>query len=253
MASGGVSLAPSFVTYYRVSTDKQGHSGLGLDAQRATVAGYTASAHGPIVAEYVEIESGKRNDRPQLALALAECRARRAFLIIAKIDRLARNSAFLMAIVDGLPEGNVVFCDLPNIPAGPVGRFLLQQMANVAELEAGLISQRTKAALAIVKARGTWISKAGNLCTGLGGRNLKSGFDTITSRAGRLARTVHSKAHAADVLPFIMDARKAGADSLPKIAAALTARGIQPPSGGDRWFASQVWRIERAGRAAAAH
>jgi DNA invertase Pin-like site-specific DNA recombinase len=250
MTTTGGDSAPPFVAYYRVSTDKQGLSGLGLGAQKATVATQAAATRGTIVAEYEEVESGSRNNRPQLALALAECRARRAILIIAKVDRLARNAKFLLTIVEGAGEGGVVFCDLPQLPPGAVGKFVLGMFALVAELERGLISQRTIAALAIVKAKGTWISKAGNLCTGLGGRNLRSGFDTPTSKAGRAARTVHSKAHGADVLPFIADARRAGADSLSKVAAALTARGIQPPSGGQQWFASQVWRIERAGRAA---
>ena len=86
---------PRFVAYYRVSTDRQGKSGLGLDAQRAAVAQYVAGAGGVVAAEFEEVESGKRNDRPQLAAALAACRARRAALVIAKLDRLARNARFL--------------------------------------------------------------------------------------------------------------------------------------------------------------
>ena len=107
------------MAYYRVSTDRQGRSGLGLDAQRAAVAKYVASAGGVVAAEFEEVESGKRTDRPQLAAALAACRARRAALVIAKLDRLARNARFLLHVVEGTGEAGVVFCDLPSVPPGP--------------------------------------------------------------------------------------------------------------------------------------
>src|SRR3954454_11021819 len=142
-----------FVAYFRVSTERQGRSGLGLDAQRTAVARHVTAAAGQVVAEVQEVESGKRNERPQLAAALAACRARRATLLIAKLDRLARNARFLLGVVEGSGEGGVIFCDLPQVPPGPVGKFLLTQMAAVAELEAGLISQRTKDALAAAKIR----------------------------------------------------------------------------------------------------
>jgi DNA invertase Pin-like site-specific DNA recombinase len=235
MAAGGGVAVRQFVAYYRVSTDQQGRSGLGLDAQKATVAAYVLTAQGCIVAEFQEVESGKRVDRPQLARALAECRARHATLILAKLDRLARNTSFLLSVVRGAGEAGVVFCDLPQMPPGPAGVFILTMFAAVAELERGMISQRTKAALAAAKARGVK----------LGSPKLGAGFDSAASRAGRAARTLLAKAHAADVLPFIAAARKAGANSLAQIAAALTARGIRPPSGGEAWHPSQVWRITR--------
>ena len=153
--------SPRFVSYLRVSTDGQGRSGLGLEAQRQAVAAHVAQAGGEPVAEFQEVESGKRADRPQLAAALAACCTRRAVLVIAKLDRLARNARFLLSVVEGSGEAGVVFCDLPTVPAGPVGKFLVTQMAAVAELEAGLISQRTRAALAVAKARGV---KLGNPC-----------------------------------------------------------------------------------------
>lgn len=236
MTVQGGPAARAFVAYFRVSTDKQGRSGLGLDAQRATVAKYVAAANGALVAEFEEIESGKQRHRPQLALALAECRARHATLIIAKLDRLARDTEFLLSIVRGSGTGGIAFCDLPDLPPGPAGAFILTMFAAVAELERGLISQRTKAALAAAKARGVR----------LGGPNLGRGFDAAASRAGRAARTLLAKAHAADVLPFIAAARKAGAASFAEIASALTARGIRPPSGGEAWHPSQVWRIVSA-------
>lgn len=233
-SDGTVSL--SFVAYYRVSTDKQGRSGLGLDAQKATVARYVESLRGSVVAEYEEVESGKQRNRPQLALALAECRAARATLVIAKLDRLARDTEFLLSIVRGAGVGGIAFCDLPDLPIGPGGAFILTMFAAVAELERGLISQRTKAALAVVKARGVK----------LGNPRLASGFDSVTSKAGRDAQSVRSRSRAADVLPFIVAARKAGANSLVSVAKALTARGIRPPSGGEFWHPGQVWRVEHA-------
>ena len=177
MLTGVASGTPLYVSYLRVSTDKQGRSGLGLDAQRATVAKYVASSNGKIGAEYEEVESGKRDDRPQLALALVACRTRRAILIIAKLDRLARNTSFLLSVVHGVGEAGVVFCDLPQLPPGPAGAFILTMFAAVAELERGLISQRTKAALAAAKARGVK----------LGSPRLAKGFDPAISRAGRQA------------------------------------------------------------------
>jgi DNA invertase Pin-like site-specific DNA recombinase len=233
MAAGAASATHLFISYLRVSTDRQGASGLGLEAQRAAVGQYVTGAHGNIVAEYEEVESGKRSDRPQLALALAACRAHRAVLIVAKLDRLARNTSFLLSVVHGAGDAGVVFCDLPQLPPGPAGTFMLAVFAAIAELERGMISQRTVAALAALKARGVK----------LGGPNLARGFDADASRAGRQAQTDRAAKHTADVLPYITAARAAGAISLRQIAAALTARGIQPPSGGATWHASQVHRL----------
>lgn len=143
------------VTYLRVSTERQGRSGLGLEAQREAVAKALRDGGRELAGEFVEVESGRLNDRPQLREALAVCRLTGATLIVAKLDRLSRDARFLLSVVEGAGEGGVVFCDLPTIPAGPVGKFLVTQMAAVAELEAGLISQRTRAALDAAKARGT--------------------------------------------------------------------------------------------------
>src|SRR5437868_2250738 len=98
MAAGGPNAQPPFIAYYRVSTDQQGRSGLGIEAQKASVAAHVSQAGGRLVDEYEEVESGKRNDRPRLAAALAACRARRATLVVAKLDRLARNTAFLLSV-----------------------------------------------------------------------------------------------------------------------------------------------------------
>jgi DNA invertase Pin-like site-specific DNA recombinase len=146
-----------FVSYLRVSTDKQGRSGLGVEAQREAVARYLNGGSWKLVAEYVETESGKRSDRPKLAAALGHAKAIGATVVFAKLDRLTRNVDLLRTLVTSGVD--LVFCDLPHVPPGAMGRFLLTQMASVAELEAGLTSERTKAALAAAKARGV---KLGN-------------------------------------------------------------------------------------------
>src|SRR6266446_3736018 len=143
---------PAFVAYFRVSTDSQSISGLGLEAQREAVARHVGAGGGTIVASFEEVESGKKNDRPQIAAALAVCRARHATLIIAKLDRLARNVAFISSLM----ESGVDFVAVDNPHAT---RLTIHILAAVAEHEREMISQRTKAALAAAKARGV---KLGN-------------------------------------------------------------------------------------------
>lgn len=230
--SGDAAKIPAFVAYYRVSTERQGRSGLGLEAQREAVARQIAQQGGHLIGEFTEVESGKRNDRPQLAKALAAARSKGAVLIIAKLDRLARNARFLLSVVEGAGEAGVLFCDMPQLPAGPVGKFMLTQLAAVAELEAGLISQRTKAALAAAKARGVR----------LGNPNLQPGTSKAALKASK-ARSAQAKAAARDVLPYVRAAQRAGATSLTKIAHALEARGVRTPRGGTTWAPSQVARI----------
>src|SRR6266446_1735980 len=137
---------PRFVSYYRVSTAQQGASGLGLEAQREAVARHVAGAAGVIVAEFQEIESGKKNDRPQIAAALAACRLRRATLVIAKLDRLARNVHFISSLMESGVD--FVACDNPHAT-----RLTIHILAAVAEHEREMISQRTIAALAAAAAR----------------------------------------------------------------------------------------------------
>ena len=140
-----------FIAYYRVSTDRQGASGLGLEAQRAAVLRHIAS--GQLAAEYTEVESGKKHtNRPQLLAALQECRRKKATLIIAKLDRLGRNVAFISALTES--GADFVCCDNPH-----ANRLMLHMLAAFAEHEREQISQRTKAALAAAKARGV---KLGN-------------------------------------------------------------------------------------------
>src|SRR6478735_9451339 len=147
-----------FVSYYRVSTDRQGRSGLGLDVQKEAVEQRLNGGRWQLVAEFVEIESGKRAKRPQLDAALAACKKHKAKLVVAKLDRLSRNVSFLLKLIDSGVE--VLFADLPELN-GAMGRFMLTTMASVAELEAGLVSERTKAALKAAKARGVRLGRHG--------------------------------------------------------------------------------------------
>jgi DNA invertase Pin-like site-specific DNA recombinase len=221
----GAPAVPRFVSYYRVSTTQQGVSGLGLEAQREAVARHVAGAGGVIVAEFQEVESGKKNDRPQIAAALAACRLRRATLVIAKLDRLARNVHF----ISNLMESGVDFvaCDNPHAT-----RLTIHILAAVAEHEREMISARTIAALQAAKARGVK----------LGNPKLKPGDRRIACTA-RAARTANANAHAADVMPYIEAARKAGCTALSDLARALTARGIETPAGEQEWNTTQVRRV----------
>ncbi len=136
-----------YVTYFRVSTDRQGRSGLGLDAQREAVSQFLAGRSATVVAEFVEVESGGKDDRPKLRDALAACQRGKATLLIAKLDRLARSVAFIANLMDS--ETEFVAVDMPH-----ASRFILHVLAAVAEHERQIIGERTKAALAAAKARG---------------------------------------------------------------------------------------------------
>lgn len=219
-----------FVAYYRVSTRKQGDSGLGLEAQRAAVTNYLATWQTKVVAEFTEIESGRRNDRPALDLALATCRLHRAALVVAKVDRLTRSVGFLARLLEGGVD--VRFADLPTIE-GPTGRFMLQQMAAVAELEAGLISTRTKAALSAAKARGQRL-----------GGNRGARLSSEARAKGREAQASLAQRRATDLAPVLEELRAGGTCSATEVARALTARGIPTARGEITWSASQVVRIK---------
>src|ERR1700712_922397 len=136
-----------FVGYFRVSTARQGRSGLGLEAQQEAVRSYLNGGDWQILAEVIEVESGKRNDRPQIAEALRLCRLHKATLVIAKLDRLARNVHFISSLMES--DVDFVACDFPE-----ANRLTVHILAAVAEHEAGMISARTKAALTAAKARG---------------------------------------------------------------------------------------------------
>ncbi len=153
------------------------------------------------------------------------------------IARLARDARVLLHVVEGAGEAGVVFCDLPSVPPGPVGKFLLTQMAAVAELKAGLISQRTRAALAAAKARGTR----------LGNPQLRAGTSDH-ARAAAAVKSTQARARAADVIPYTEAARRAGACTLHELAEALTNRGVPTPTGRGDWRPEQVRRVLAAGK-----
>ncbi|GHH20954.1 resolvase [Sphingomonas glacialis] len=217
------------VAYYRVSTAKQGRSGLGLDAQRAAVTAYLNGGSWELTGEVTEVESGKRDDnRPQLLEALRLCRATGATLIVAKLDRLSRDAAFLMQLKNS--GAQFVAADMPG-----ANTFTVGVMALVAQQEREAISARTKAALAAAKARGVT----------LGGHR---GHVLPHHRAAALSAAVRSnasQASARDVRVSIEQARANGAVSLREIASALNQAGITTPRGG-QWQASQVKRVIEA-------
>jgi DNA invertase Pin-like site-specific DNA recombinase len=220
MASG------NYVAYHRVSTDRQGKSGLGLEAQQEAVRSYLNGGDWHLVAEIVEIESGKRSDRPKLAEALRLCKLHQATLIIAKLDRLARNVAFISALMESGVE--FVAVDFPQ-----ANRLTIHILAAVAEHEAEMISARTKAALAASKARG---KKLG----GYRGGPVPTDEHRQSAAAALKAST---SAKAADLAPTLAQLRADGVTSLHGLAKALTARRIPTAKGGATWTAAQVKRV----------
>lgn len=146
--------ANSFVSYNRVSTARQGISGLGLEAQRAAASAYLAASGGEMIAEFTEVESGKKDARPELRAAIELCRRTGATLLIAKLDRLARNVAFIANLLES--GVRFVAVDMPN-----ADRFILHVHAAMAEEEGRRISERTRGALAAAKARGVKLGANG--------------------------------------------------------------------------------------------
>jgi DNA invertase Pin-like site-specific DNA recombinase len=219
-----------YVTYYRVSTKQQS---LGLEAQEEVVRNFLNGGDWKMVATFTEKESGKKNDRPALKEALRMCRIHNATLIVAKLDRLARDAGFLKTIVKDSGEAGVIFCDLPQTE-GPAGKFLIGMMAEVAELEAGLISARTKAALAVAKKNGAVLGRRTGTCI--------SAYAARGTRASAQVRRAKAEKRSADILPVIEAIRGEGKTSLRAIAAGLNERGIGTAWGGE-WAATQVGRI----------
>lgn len=226
----------TFIAYARVSTERQGRSGLGLEAQEAAIRAFLRPEDRLLAPIYVEVESGRRTDRPELAEALKRCRKTGATLLIAKLDRLSRDAHFLL----GLAKAGVDFvaADMPH-----ANRLTVGIMALVAEEEARLISARTKAALAAAKARGKTL---GGIRPGqrlpdseANRRGIKAGAAATRAAADRAAHRV---------LPRIEELRAQGA-SLAQIAERLTAWGL-PTARGGAWTATAVRRVLlRAGTA----
>lgn len=226
----------AFVAYYRVSTAKQGASGLGLEAQRRTVAEYLQAASGDLVGEFEEIESGKRADRPALARAIERCRLTGARLLIAKLDRLSRNVHFLT----GLEEEGVDFvaCDMPE-----ANRLTVHIMAAVAQQEREAISARTKAALGSIKARLAAGEEHVSRRSGQALTRLGNPKGLTVSRPDLGARAVVEKADefAARVRPTVAALRGEGL-SLAAVADRLNELRVKTPRGGS-WTAMGVKRV----------
>lgn len=216
---------PKAVAYYRVSTAKQGASGLGLDAQRAAVEALCAARGWEIIAPpFEEIESGKRDDRPQLEKALQRCKVTGATLVVAKLDRLSRNVAFLATLQDS--GVRFVAADMPEAT-----ELTVHIMAAVAQAERKAISKRTKEALAAAKARG---QKLGNPNGAAALRRAGIG-----SAAGTAAGKRKADEHAARLRPIVDQLRADGHSSLGSLAKALNEAGMVTPRGA-RWHASSV-------------
>lgn len=208
----------NFVAYYRVSTEKQGRSGLGLDAQRQAVASFIAHK-GQLAQEFTEIESGRKNDRPQLQAALFLCRRQKATLVIARLDRLARNVAFIANLMESGVE--FVAVDMPH-----ANRLTLHILAAVAEHEREMISKRTKDALAAAKARG---------------QRLGNPTPALALERARAAVMESAELFTATHAPLVRELRTGGL-TLRAIARELDRRNIKTARGG-RWQAAQVRNI----------
>jgi DNA invertase Pin-like site-specific DNA recombinase len=211
-----------FIAYFRVSTDRQGKSGLGLAAQREAVMSYLDGGRWALVDEFTEVESGKRNDRPELVKALAACKKQKAKLVIAKLDRLSRNLAFIATLMDSGVE--FVAVDNPH-----ANKLTVHILAAVAQHEREIISARTSAALKAAKARGKRLG------------NPKLSDARLHAAA---ARKASADRYSKNVLPVIREIQRSGIKSLRGIARALVARGI-PTARGGAWTAVQVSDILR--------
>jgi DNA invertase Pin-like site-specific DNA recombinase len=211
-----------FIAYFRVSTDRQGKSGLGLEAQHETVMSYLDGGRWTLVGEFTEVESGKRADRPELEKALAACKKQKAKLVIAKLDRLSRNLAFIATLM----ESGVEFVAVDNPHAN---KLTVHILAAVAQHEREMISDRTKAALAAAKKRGQV----------LGNPNLAEAAKLGTAAVKRNARRF-----AANIRPIIDEIMRAGATSHNAIAAKLNERNVKTARGGT-WTHVQVGAILR--------
>ena len=219
MASG------KWVSYFRVSTDRQGRSGLGLEAQRAAVIDFLNGGRWKVLGEFTEIESGKRDDRPELAKAISLCRVHGAKLLIAKLDRLSRDAHFLL----GLEKAGVEFvaADMPS-----ANRLTVGIMAMVAEEERRMISKRTKDALAAAKARGVK----------LGG--YRGGVMPPEAREASLrVRQASARTRGADLAATVAEIRSEGITSASGLAKALTARGVPTARGATTWSSVQAQRL----------
>ncbi len=214
----------NFITYHRVSTKRQGESGLGLEAQRDAISSYLVGGTGKLLNEFIEIESGNRKDRPELSKALELCKLTGSTLLISKIDRLARNVHFISSLMESGVD--FIAADNPN-----ANRLTVHILAAVAEDEARRISERTKAALKAAKARGVRLG---------GDRGYRP-----EGRPERALKTLIENANefALSIKPIIGNIRENGQNSFREIAIELNKRGIKSARNG-QWHASSVRNIE---------
>lgn len=226
---------PKIVAYYRVSTRKQGQSGLGLDAQQTAIEQFVRQSGGRVIAAYKEIESGRRSDRPQLAEAVAHARNASARLVIAKLDRLARNVSFLSSLMDAGVD--FVACDNPHAT-----RLTIHILAAVAEDEAQRISDRTRAALAAAKRRGVRLGSAR-----VGHWEGREELRQAGLKKGRTASLAVRRAHAREAVSFlcpkIQEARLRG-DTFARIAQQFNEQGYTT-SRSKSWTAMAVLRASK--------
>lgn len=210
-----------YVSYLRVSTERQGASGLGIDAQRSAIQHYVDVCGGMSIAELIEIESGKRSNRPILEEAISLCRRKRATLLVAKLDRLSRTVSFMSRLI----ETGVDFIAVDNPHAN---KLMIHVLAAFAEHERDLIAARTRAALASAKDRGAR----------LGNPNLS------TARAqAKLTVQLAANEHCENVAPIIRQIRASGVNTLRGIANALATRGIRTARGG-QWHPATIRNLE---------
>ena len=209
-----------FVAYYRVSTNKQGLDGNGIEAQRQAVARYLASVDCELIGNFEEVESGANNKRPQLAAAIQMAKSKKAVLVIAKLDRLSRNAAFLLQLQDA--KIDFICCDMPHADPLSVGIIAL-----LAQRERQLISERTKSGLAVAKQRGA-----------------KLGNPHAAKAWGKAVAAIKERKQefAATMLRSIKEIQSTGVDSLSRIADCLNKRGEKSSRGG-KWTATAVKRV----------
>jgi DNA invertase Pin-like site-specific DNA recombinase len=215
-----------FISYLRVSTQMQGRSGLGLEAQKIAVANYV-QGRGDVIGEVQEVESGRKGAkaRPGLSTALQRCRATKAALVIGKLDRLARDVRFFLEMIDDSGV-DIRFADLPDIsPSTDEGRMILVSMANFAEFEGRRIGTRTRAALAAAKARGVVLGNAG-------AKNLRANVQQRQTAADAFAERLRP----------IFDSMHARGLSQRQMANELNAIQVPTPLGRD-WRYTQVQRV----------
>ena len=213
-----------FVSYLRVSTQRQGNTGYGLDSQRKTIQDFIGGL-GKLIGEYVEVESGKNSQRPKLKLAVRDCKLKGATLIVAKLDRLARNQRFLLELQESGIQ--IRFCDFPH-----ADKMVIGIMAAVAEGEAKMISDRTRRALQAAKARGVK----------LGTNNLTPDGTIKGVENSVVARQKIALSRAIEILPIIQEIRERGVHTLTGIAMELNAIGIGSPRGG-RFYPQTVKNV----------